>query len=55
MKFKHILVAAFTLAFYAAIAQRPGADQLNTSKGNVTIQPILHGTLALTWNNLVIM
>ncbi|QHT70359.1 MBL fold metallo-hydrolase [Rhodocytophaga rosea] len=54
MKLKHILVAVFTLAFYAAIAQRPAADQLSTSKGNLSIQPVLHGTLVLTWNNQVI-
>jgi L-ascorbate metabolism protein UlaG (beta-lactamase superfamily) len=34
-----------------ALAQRASADQLQTNKGMLTIQPILHGSVVLTWNN----
>ena len=36
----------------SSIAQRPAPDQLETSRGKVTIQPILHGSLVLTWNEI---
>jgi L-ascorbate metabolism protein UlaG (beta-lactamase superfamily) len=36
------------------IAQRAPADQINTSKGQLTIQPILHGSVVLTWDNKTI-
>ncbi|HWY09810.1 MAG TPA: MBL fold metallo-hydrolase, partial [Bacteroidia bacterium] len=35
-------------------AQRPAADQIKTSKGPISIQPILHASLVLTWNNKTI-
>lgn len=35
-------------------AQRPAADHLKTSKGSITIQPIYHGALVLTWNHKTI-
>lgn len=37
-----------------AIAQRPAADQLETAKGKLTIQPVLHGSLVLTWDKKTI-
>ncbi|MEO5603771.1 MAG: MBL fold metallo-hydrolase [Cyclobacteriaceae bacterium] len=32
-----------------AFAQRPASDKIETSKGPLTIQPLNHATLALTW------
>jgi len=37
-----------------ALAQRSAPDILKTQKGDVTIQPIFHGTAVFTWNNKVI-
>ena len=37
-----------------AYSQRPSPDNVETSKGPLTIQPILHGTLTLTWNGMTI-
>jgi L-ascorbate metabolism protein UlaG (beta-lactamase superfamily) len=31
-------------------AQRPAADEVKTSKGMLTIQPVFHGSLVLTWD-----
>ncbi len=33
-----------------ALAQKPIADQIPAENGSITIQPIQHGTLALSWN-----
>lgn len=41
--------ALIFLTFLLAAAQRPQADQIATSKGPLTIQPLNHATLALTW------
>lgn len=35
-------------------AQRPAPDQIKTSKGDLTIQPLNHATLAFSWNGLTI-
>ncbi|MEX1238879.1 MAG: MBL fold metallo-hydrolase [Cyclobacteriaceae bacterium] len=37
-----------------AAAQRPAADKIETSEGLLTIQPLNHATLALTWQNKTI-
>jgi L-ascorbate metabolism protein UlaG (beta-lactamase superfamily) len=37
-----------------AVAQRPAADKIETSKGPLTIQPLNHATLALTWQGKTI-
>jgi Predicted Zn-dependent hydrolases of the beta-lactamase fold len=37
-----------------AIAQRPAPDVIETTNGKLTIQPLLHATLALTWNGKTI-
>jgi len=37
-----------------ASAQRPTADQIETSKGPLNIQPIFHGSIVFTWNNKTI-
>ncbi|MEQ9438787.1 MAG: MBL fold metallo-hydrolase [Cyclobacteriaceae bacterium] len=44
----------FSLISLAATAQMASSDQLETSEGPVTIQPILHGTVAFTWNEQTI-
>jgi L-ascorbate metabolism protein UlaG (beta-lactamase superfamily) len=38
----------------AALAQRPAADKIETSQGSLTIQPLNHATLALTWQGKTI-
>ncbi|MGZ4037911.1 MAG: MBL fold metallo-hydrolase, partial [Bacteroidia bacterium] len=42
------------LALCPAFAQRPSPDQIETVKGKLTIQPVLHGSIVLTWNNKII-
>ena len=37
-----------------AVAQRPAADKIETSKGPLSIQPLNHATLALTWQGKTI-
>jgi L-ascorbate metabolism protein UlaG (beta-lactamase superfamily) len=37
-----------------ALAQRPAADKIETSKGPLSIQPLNHATLALTWQGKTI-
>lgn len=47
---KALLTTSLLLASLAiAVAQRPAADKVETSKGTLTIQPLNHATLALTW------
>lgn len=48
------LLLPICLIASAAFGQRPDPDQLKTSKGNLTIQPILHGTVVLQWNDKTI-
>lgn len=38
----------------AALAQRPAPDKIETSKGSLTIQPLNHATMALTWQGKTI-
>jgi L-ascorbate metabolism protein UlaG (beta-lactamase superfamily) len=45
-----IIILIFCLASTQIIAQRAPADQINTSKGQLTIQPIIHGSVVLTWD-----
>ena len=47
---KYLIIISCSLTVLFAKAQ----DKLNTSVGEVTITPILHGTLALSWNDLTI-
>ena len=37
-----------------AVAQRPAPDKIETSKGPLTIQPLNHATMALTWDGKTI-
>lgn len=52
---KKLLIAlCLIFSFAMGIAQRSAPDVVETSKGKLTIQPILHATLAMTWNNVTI-
>lgn len=42
------------MTFGLAMAQRPAADVIETSKGPLKIQPIKHATLVLTWQGTTI-
>src|SRR5687768_3912423 len=42
------------LTLTVAVAQLPTADKIETSKGPLTIQPLNHATLALTWQGKTI-
>lgn len=46
--------ALMILTFCVAVAQRPAPDKIETSKGPLTIQPLNHATLALTWQGKTI-
>jgi L-ascorbate metabolism protein UlaG (beta-lactamase superfamily) len=54
MKLKSFLLLLVTLWGMQAQAQRPDADQLATPKGPVSLQPIQHGSVVLTWNKKTI-
>ena len=51
MKLKSFLLMLVTLWAIQVQAQRPAADQLQTQKGLVSLQPIQHGSVVVTWNN----
>lgn len=51
---KFIAILPLILSFVLLLAQRPKPDVIETSKGSLTIQPVLHATLALTWNGITI-
>jgi L-ascorbate metabolism protein UlaG (beta-lactamase superfamily) len=53
MKYKYYIFLFTLIASYTQ-AQRPTADVIETSKGPLKIQPILHATLAFTWNGKTI-
>ncbi|MEQ8363331.1 MAG: MBL fold metallo-hydrolase [Cyclobacteriaceae bacterium] len=44
----------FLMISSMATAQRSAPDQIETKKGPVSIQPILHGTVTLTWDGKTI-
>ncbi len=48
------MLVFFYLLFYVVYAQRPAPDKIETSSGPLTIQPINHGCLVLTWDNKTI-
>jgi len=43
------ITAVMFLSFAFAVAQPPAPDKIETSKGPLTIQPLNHATLTLTW------
>jgi len=45
-----IFLSLFFFISFQTEAQRPKPDMIETEKGMLTIQPIHHGTLALSWN-----
>ena len=47
------LLAALLISL-PALAQRPAPDQIETKKGPLSIQPVQHGSLVLTWNKKTI-
>jgi L-ascorbate metabolism protein UlaG (beta-lactamase superfamily) len=53
MKFR-ILAAVFVLAFMQVMAQKNGADEIKTSKGILKINPIMHASFVLNWDNKII-
>jgi L-ascorbate metabolism protein UlaG (beta-lactamase superfamily) len=48
------LLILLIFTFTAARAQRPAPDKIETSKGPLTIQPLNHATMALTWQGKTI-
>ena len=42
------------LTTLSATAQRATSDEVETSEGTLTVQPITHGTVAFTWGNQTI-
>ncbi|MGI9532061.1 MBL fold metallo-hydrolase [Lutimonas sp.] len=49
------ILSIFTVLFTVFVySQRPEADTFETSNGELTVQPVLHGTLVLTYNDKVI-
>jgi len=46
---KHILIFLMMAQALALRAQRAEPDRFTTTDGDLTIQPILHGTVAFTW------
>jgi L-ascorbate metabolism protein UlaG (beta-lactamase superfamily) len=51
---KTIVYILVLIALNVSMAQRPAADVIETSKGPLSIQPLLHATLAFTWNGKTI-
>lgn len=51
---KKTLTLLLLLISAVSWAQLPAPDEIKTSKGTLKIQPLLHATLALTWNGKTI-
>lgn len=53
---KHFSIATFICLFVPLLlhAQRPTPDEIATSKGPLSIQPVQHGTLVFTWDGKTI-
>ena len=54
MKINLTLVSLLIFFNCAVSAQNPVADYIKTKNGNIKIQPILHSSLVLTFNNKTI-
>ncbi|MGC3946679.1 MAG: MBL fold metallo-hydrolase [Chryseolinea sp.] len=50
---QNFLIGMFLLSAVAH-AQLPSADKIESNKGAISIQPITHGSLVLTWNKITI-
>ncbi len=53
MKFK-LLIAVFVLGISQVMAQKNAADEIKTSKGPLKINPVMHASFVLTWDNKTI-
>lgn len=51
---KQNFLIGLLFSVFSVQAQLPDADKLETTKGPLGIQPITHGSLVLTWNNVTI-
>lgn len=51
MQLKNILLYIILFVCFMGFSQRPPQQIFNTEKGDLIVQPILHGTLVLQWNN----
>lgn len=51
---RYFLTYLFLLSSIMVFSQRPESDSFDTSKGTLSVQPILHGTLALEFNDQTI-
>lgn len=51
---KFLFAVLISMTCVAGFAQRPSADQIITKKGPLTIQPVTHGSVVLTWDNKTI-
>ncbi|SIT75275.1 MBL fold metallo-hydrolase [Pontibacter indicus] len=49
-----LMLAGLLLVLTAQAQQKNNIDRIETQKGPLTIQPVLHGTLAFTWNGKTI-
>lgn len=54
MKLKIIILGLLSIFFIQINAQRTTSDIIKTDKGDLTIQPIVHGTIVLSFNNKTI-
>lgn len=54
MKSKVLALISFFVISLMASAQRPAPDKIETGKGVLTIQPIYHATMVLTWDGKTI-
>lgn len=53
---KTVIISTCLLLFFSSYtyAQRPQPDKIETEDGTLTIQPIQHGTLVLSWNETTV-
>jgi L-ascorbate metabolism protein UlaG (beta-lactamase superfamily) len=51
MKYRLILLTLLTLIFAQCKVQQLGADDIKTNKGILKIQPVMHASLVLNWDN----
>lgn len=51
---KPLILFVFIAGFFPSFSQRATPDKIDTSKGALSIQPVLHGCLVLSWNNKTI-
>lgn len=52
--FKLNILSSMLLLVYSTSAQLPKADAIKSPKGDITIQPIFHGALVLSWQQTTI-